>query len=112
MSGADGRMGRVATFYSWKGGVGRTFALANVAVQLARVGRNVLMIDWDLEAPGLDRYFRVSADGSGKDESQSVLTLNEAEPGCGLFGLLDSAIRAGDGRCVPDRTGRRAIDTI
>jgi len=50
-------MGTIVTFYSWKGGVGRTLAVANTAVQLARSGRSVLMIDWDLEAPGLDRFF-------------------------------------------------------
>ena len=49
--------GTIITFYSWKGGVGRTMALANIAVQLARLGRSVLMVDWDLEAPGLERYF-------------------------------------------------------
>ena len=41
------------TFYSFKGGVGRTMALANVAAILAGRGRRVLMIDFDLEAPGL-----------------------------------------------------------
>jgi hypothetical protein len=50
--------GRVITFYSWKGGVGRTMALANIGIQLARLGKRVLAVDWDLEAPGLDRYFR------------------------------------------------------
>ena len=39
--------GSLVTFYSWKGGVGRTLALANTAVQLARRGRRVLMVDWD-----------------------------------------------------------------
>jgi len=48
--------GRVVTFYSYKGGVGRTFLLANVAWLLARWGYRVLCIDWDLEAPGLHRY--------------------------------------------------------
>lgn len=33
-------------------------ALANIAVLLAQAGRRVLAIDWDLEAPGLDRYLR------------------------------------------------------
>ena len=33
-------------------------ALANVAWILAASGRRVLTIDWDLEAPGLHRYFR------------------------------------------------------
>jgi MinD-like ATPase involved in chromosome partitioning or flagellar assembly len=49
--------GTVVTFYSYKGGVGRSFTLANVAVLLARWGYRVLVIDWDLEAPGLHHYF-------------------------------------------------------
>jgi len=48
--------GRVITFYSYKGGVGRSFLLANVAVWMARAGFNVLCVDWDLEAPGLYHY--------------------------------------------------------
>ena len=58
----------VVTFYSYKGGVGRTLALANVAVLLARQGARVLVIDWDLEAPGLEEYFddfQIKADGRG-----------------------------------------------
>lgn len=46
----------VTTFYSFKGGVGRTMALVNVAVDLARRGRRVLAVDFDLEAPGLDTF--------------------------------------------------------
>lgn len=44
------------TFYSYKGGVGRTLALANVAYALATEGSKarVVMLDLDLEAPGLD----------------------------------------------------------
>jgi len=55
---------QIITFYSYKGGVGRTMALANTAVLLARHVRasgndeaQVLMIDWDVEAPGLHRFF-------------------------------------------------------
>jgi Mrp family chromosome partitioning ATPase len=51
-------LGRVITFYSYKGGTGRSMALANIAWVLAAAGRRVLAIDWDLEAPGLHRYFR------------------------------------------------------
>ena len=50
--------GRVVTFYSYKGGTGRSMALANIAWILACNGKRVLAIDWDLEAPGLHRYFR------------------------------------------------------
>jgi cellulose biosynthesis protein BcsQ len=50
--------GRIATFYSYKGGTGRSMALANFAWILAASGKRVLTIDWDLEAPGLHRFFR------------------------------------------------------
>lgn len=50
--------GRITTFYSYKGGTGRSMALANFAWIMAASGKRVLAIDWDLEAPGLHRYFR------------------------------------------------------
>jgi len=43
----------LVAFYSFKGGVGRTTALATVAFLLARAGRRVAVLDLDLEAPGL-----------------------------------------------------------
>ena len=46
----------ICTFYSFKGGVGRSMALVNVAVELAQRGRRVLAVDFDLEAPGLDTF--------------------------------------------------------
>ena len=52
-----GEPGQVVTFYSYKGGTGRSMLLANVAWILASNGHKVLAVDWDLEAPGLHRYF-------------------------------------------------------
>jgi MinD-like ATPase involved in chromosome partitioning or flagellar assembly len=49
--------GKIVTFYSYKGGTGRSMALANVAWILASNGKRVLVVDWDIEAPGLHRYF-------------------------------------------------------
>lgn len=49
--------GKIITFYSYKGGTGRSMAVANVGWILASNGFRVLAIDWDLEAPGLHRYF-------------------------------------------------------
>jgi CobQ/CobB/MinD/ParA nucleotide binding domain/Plant specific mitochondrial import receptor subunit TOM20/Tetratrico peptide repeat len=40
-------------FYSYKGGVGRSMALANVAYSLAERGKRVVLLDMDLEAPSL-----------------------------------------------------------
>ncbi len=50
--------GTVITFYSYKGGVGRSFALVNIAALLGQWGFRVLCVDWDLEAPGLEDFFR------------------------------------------------------
>jgi uncharacterized protein YjbI with pentapeptide repeats len=46
----------IVTFYSYKGGVGRSMALVNVGEMLADVGYDVIACDFDLEAPGLERY--------------------------------------------------------
>ena len=51
---------RTVTFYSFKGGVGRTTALTHVAWILAMRGRKVVAVDLDLEAPGLSTAFNLS----------------------------------------------------
>jgi len=45
------------SFYSYKGGSGRTLVVANMARYLARFGQKVVAIDFDLEAPGLHYKF-------------------------------------------------------
>jgi len=60
--------GEVVTFYSYKGGTGRTMALSNIAVLLAKRENAtvpILMIDWDMEAPGLHHYFGQREEGPG-----------------------------------------------
>ncbi|MGW7265883.1 FxSxx-COOH system tetratricopeptide repeat protein [Streptomyces sp. NPDC054842] len=51
-----GGTGTIVTFYSYKGGTGRTMALVNAGWIMASTGKRVLLVDWDLEAPGLHRY--------------------------------------------------------
>jgi len=46
----------IVTFYSFKGGTGRSMALVNTALELVKNGRKVLIVDFDLEAPGLDTF--------------------------------------------------------
>jgi MinD-like ATPase involved in chromosome partitioning or flagellar assembly len=52
------------TFYSYKGGSGRSLALANAAVYLAKLGFRVVALDFDLEAPGLHYKFSRNEDDS------------------------------------------------
>jgi MinD-like ATPase involved in chromosome partitioning or flagellar assembly len=71
-------MSSIVTFYSYKGGVGRSMALANIAVLLARRGLKVLVVDWDLEAPGLERYFSYfSISGTGTGLLRLLLSAQE-----------------------------------
>jgi Tetratricopeptide repeat/CobQ/CobB/MinD/ParA nucleotide binding domain/NB-ARC domain len=64
--------GQIVTFYSFKGGTGRTMALANVAWILAANGMRVLVADWDLESPGLHRFFQPFL-GTEIDESPGII---------------------------------------
>jgi cellulose biosynthesis protein BcsQ len=87
--------GSIITFYSYKGGVGRTLALVNQAVLLARWGYRVLCVDWDLEAPGTHHYFarhlssiaaggtldlieRLAAGGSGWEDLRTTVDIGES----------------------------------
>lgn len=65
-----------AVFASLKGGVGRTTALAVVAAHLAAEGRKLLVVDLDLEAPGIG----------------SMLLKADDLP---RFGMLDAFVEAG-----------------
>ena len=70
-----GRDGKIVTFYSYKGGTGRTMALANVAWILASSGKRVLAVDWDLESPGLHRFFHPFLDLDLVAETPGVIDL-------------------------------------
>lgn len=48
---------KTIAFFSYKGGVGRTLAAANFAVYLAKLGLKVAIMDFDLDAPGVDSKF-------------------------------------------------------
>jgi hypothetical protein len=92
-------------FASVKGGVGRSTALAVLATDLARKGRKVLVIDLDLEAPGigamllnpqdmpqfgvLDWLVERGVYGSDFDDSQFLLDMRAASPFALNRGLLD-----------------------
>lgn len=52
-----GEKPKVVSFYSFKGGMGRTTSLTASTLLLAKKGYNVLAIDTDIEAPGLSSFF-------------------------------------------------------
>jgi cellulose biosynthesis protein BcsQ len=76
----------IVTFYSYKGGTGRTMAVANIACLLAKAGRRVLVVDFDLEAPGIWRYFDEFQRGLDRRPGLMDLLLGETAPGQGTTG--------------------------
>ncbi|WP_291726993.1 KGGVGR-motif variant AAA ATPase [Bernardetia sp.] len=66
------------SFYSYKGGVGRTQLLANAASYLCFYKhKKVLLLEWDLEAPGLHHYFKDSEGKSTKVEKDGLIEVLE-----------------------------------
>jgi MinD-like ATPase involved in chromosome partitioning or flagellar assembly len=63
------------TFYSYKGGVGRTLALKNYAMFLAKYGFSVCMLDFDLEAPGLHYKFAKYLEQSAVSQKKGIVDL-------------------------------------
>ena len=72
---SESSQGQIITFYSYKGGTGRTMALANVAWILASSGKRVLAVDWDLESPGLHKFFHPFLDESTVSATPGVIEI-------------------------------------
>jgi len=82
--------GQIITFYSYKGGTGRSMAVANLSCllgrDLSRTSQRVLIMDWDLEAPGLHRYFSARCELPQFREQEGVANYFQA-----LIGLLQDS---------------------
>ena len=61
----------ITCFYSFKGGLGRTTAMVLTGIALARQGKRVVLMDFDLEAPGLAHLF--SADFEDLKKFRGIL---------------------------------------
>jgi tetratricopeptide (TPR) repeat protein/MinD-like ATPase involved in chromosome partitioning or flagellar assembly len=90
----------IYTFYSFKGGVGRSMAMANIGYFLSQRGLKVLMVDFDLEAPGLERYFQ-SADP--KHKSEEIQTFR---------GLIDLLISYKDLRSISNNLNSSKPESV
>ncbi len=91
-------------FYGLKGGVGRSTALAVTAADFAAAGKNVLVIDLDLEAPGLG----------------SILLRDDQQPDYGVLDWLAFESVGGNGSSFtnemiggsPFTTGGGVVDVV
>lgn len=74
----------VLTFFSYKGGVGRTTSLALTAAYLSRKGKKVFVIDCDFEAPGLINFFNTSQTENCKNGLVEYLNDREFIKDCNI----------------------------
>jgi len=97
---------KIIAFYSFKGGVGRTSALLNVAYLLARRGGHVALADWDVHAPGLTCLYDLQSP-EGPRLRPGVIdllgALAEATPGDDIVDPADLL--------HPTRLGRRIAES-
>ncbi len=64
----------IVSFYSYKGGVGRSQLCANIAAYLFyQKGKRVLLWDWDFEAPGLHYFFGLKNENIAKKGTLELL---------------------------------------
>jgi hypothetical protein len=82
-------------FYGLKGGVGRSTALSMVAWHLAQQGKKVLVIDLDLESPGLGNMLLPVRQELGEEGDTAL-------PGWPDFGLTDWFVEDAVGQADAD----------
>jgi cellulose biosynthesis protein BcsQ len=92
-------------FATLKGGVGRSTALAVAAADLARRDRNVLVVDLDLEAPGLGDLL-LNSDQTPEFGALDYLVES------GIGGVLDSSLHAYTGSSGLTVPGGGRVDVL
>ncbi len=97
----------IIVFYSFKGGLGRSTCLAALAIQRARAGERVCVLDLDLDSPGIGRL--LTADSEGLTASWGVVDylVEQAPPEAPLADYYHRCDRvAGSGELIVFPAGR------
>src|SRR5690348_15378647 len=79
----------ICTFHSAERRVGRSMAVANIAELLRQQGHRVIVADWNLESPGLDRIFSLTAPDSPARQGVIDLFLEYKAEMCRPIGVGD-----------------------
>jgi cellulose biosynthesis protein BcsQ len=93
----------VVSFYAYKGGTGRSTALAHAASSLVRDGRRIVMLDLDLQAPslwafageltpgaGFVEYLRAWRDGAPVNATEMLKEVKLSPPAPGALYLMEA----------------------
>lgn len=97
----------IVVFYSFKGGLGRSTLLASFAIQRARAGDRVCVIDMDLDSPGVGRLLAADPDGLTASWGVVDFLLEHRLPGVSFedyWHRCDRVSGDGDIRVMPSGT--------
>jgi Mrp family chromosome partitioning ATPase len=61
---------KTIVFHSYKGGVGRSLALSNLAFALSAMGKRVVVMDLDIDAPGLHSKLALASEAMNDWENR------------------------------------------
>lgn len=109
--------GEIITFYSYKGGTGRSMALANCAGLMAEQwpadAKPMLLIDFDLEAPGLHHYLRAYLpDTPALGDRGGTLELFQALLDSVQLALQQHRVNEPDATYLDDQQCHQVVDAI
>ncbi len=91
MSFVGGKMGKIVSIHSFRGGTGKSNVTANLAAQIALSGRRVGVVDTDIQSPGIHVLF-------GLDETNMGNTLNDFLHGKCSIGEVAFSVGANAGQ--------------
>jgi cellulose biosynthesis protein BcsQ len=102
---------KTIVFHSYKGGVGRSLALTNLAFALSKLKKKVVVLDLDVDAPGLGSKLRVPA-GSRETGEREMIDGGYVDYLAYFFGLIrerpkDAKDRNVDHQPEPANVSRR-----
>ena len=101
-------MGKIVSVHSFRGGTGKSNSTANLAAQLALLGKCVGIVDTDIQSPGIHVLFNLQEEAMvhslndylwGKCEIQDAaldVTPNLGVPISGKIWLIPSSIKTGE----------------
>jgi hypothetical protein len=101
----------IVVFYSFKGGLGRSTALASFAIQRARQSERVAVVDFDLDAPGVGVLLAADEQGTASPWGTVDYLLERAQGAVPLSDYYHPCRRvAGDGEIVVIPSGRLGVE--